>query len=221
MMSARRSLTLGLLVLFPVGWVAVASCSNDSKPPAAAEIDSGTPPGSDGSTKTDGAPGNDGGPTTDATTNDGGDSGGGDGATGCNASAAAGPVLNETALAGLPPTAMGGQIFPGEYWLTERDFYPEATDPPDAGSARANIVAQSSYFLGATSIDIVEGEGPLGATTVVTTNRSGTYKLGSATELTINQSCPGAMRVNVPFTVSGDELWLFPTRDRRDVYTIQ
>ena len=50
--------------------------------------------------------------------------------------------------------------------------------------------------MGATSIDIVEGEGPLGATTVVTTNRSGTYKLGSATELTINQSCPGAMRVN-------------------------
>jgi hypothetical protein len=223
MISAWRSLPLGLLVLCPVGWLATASCGDGSKPPVASGADTGTT-APDGATVTDGnADGSgDGSVARDATTDDGA---GGDGATGaCGTQVATGPVLNETVVAGLPAAAAGGQIFPGEYWLTERDFYPEATDPPDAGSARAAIVVQSSYFLGASpgaSIEIVEGEAPLGATTVVTARRSGTYKIGSATELTIDGTCPAAERVNVPFTVSGDELWLFPTRDRRDVYTLQ
>jgi hypothetical protein len=203
----------------PLAWLVISSCgSGNARPPPIGAGDTGTLPGSDGSTAPDGAPLGDG-SGGDGTTRDGA---GGDGAAGtCNALAAAGPVLTETVVAGLPPAAVGGQIFPGEYWLTERDFYPDATDPPDAGSARANIVVQSSYFLGATSFDLVEGQGPLGATTVVAGSTSGTYKIGSATVFTIDQTCPGAERTNVPFTVSGDQLWVFPSRDRRDVYSIQ
>jgi hypothetical protein len=228
MTSFRRGLTLGALVVCPLAWLVISSCGNGAKPPLIGAVDTGTLPPSDGATGPDGAPLQDGGGSDGATKDGaggdgaGGDGAGGDGAPGnCNALAAAGPILNETVVAGPQPTPAGGQIFPGEYWLTERDFYPEATDPPDAGSSRANIVVQSSYFLGATSIDIVEGQGPLGATSVVTAPTSGTYKIGSATVFSIDQTCPGAERTNLPFTVSGDELWVFPSRDRRDVYTSQ
>ncbi len=231
MLSFRRGLTLGTFILGPLAWLLVTSCGDGSRPPPATEVD-GTAPVPDVATDKDSATGTDGG-AKDATTKDAdagdalgtpdaADGASGDGEAGpCKALDAGGPVLPETVVAGFPPAALGGQLFPGEYWLTERDFYPAATDPPDAGSSRANIVVQSSYFFGATTLDIVEGQGPLGATTVVTSSRSGTYKLGSATQVTIDEACPGTTQRNVPFTVSGDELWLFPTQDRRDVYTQQ
>jgi hypothetical protein len=131
----------------------------------------------------------------------------------CNALALDGPDVPETLVAGAPPGAVGGAIAVGTYFLTERDLY---------ASAGAGTVTKRTLLIAATTFDSAEtvsAGADAGAATEDTADS--TYAVFDSV-LSFTAVCPTPGSVtNLGFSVVGNELWIFPSPERRDVYTHQ
>jgi hypothetical protein len=137
-----------------------------------------------------------------------------DGATAtCNAFTADGPLVGQTALSGSQPTAMGGHIYSGTYWLTERDTY---------GGAPDGVFVQRTLVVGDTTIGEVGGESAGDAGMPAWTTTTSSYEVLDLIVLSATESCPGPPHVtNVQFTAVSGQLMLYPTADTAEVYTLQ
>jgi len=170
--------------------------------------DTGSGPGSDG--------GSDLGPdgTSDAGSDDASEGASPDGSAGaCNGNTADGPLVEQTVLSGSQPAAMGGHIYSGTYWLTERDTY---------GGTPDGLFVQRSLVIDATTVNVVGGDTTSDAGMPVWTTTTSTYEVLDLIVLSTTESCPGPPHVtNVQFTAAGGQLTLYPTSDTAEVYTLQ
>jgi hypothetical protein len=131
----------------------------------------------------------------------------------CNAYSADGPLVEQTALSGSQPAAMGGTIYSGTYWLTERDTY---------GGTPDGLFVQRSLYIDATTINVVGGDTTDDAGMPALTTTTSSYEVLDLIVLSMTESCPGPMHVtNVQFTAVGGQLTLYPTSDTAEVYTLQ
>jgi hypothetical protein len=190
---------------------AFLACGSDSHPPASGGVEAGPPPPrSDGSAPDDVALPNDG-ATPDAP--------GEDAAPPpiCN-QAALGAAVGETAVAGSPPTPVGGTIAPGTYRLSARNFYPDFGDP---GAVPAKDLVKRTIVVAGTKMDLADSVSDADGGAVTTSTATSTFTINDLV-LTRMDTCPAAGSVrNVSFSVVGDELWLFPATDKSEVYTKQ
>jgi hypothetical protein len=158
----------------------------------------------DGSSSADGA--TDGAATGDAAT--------GDAAVACT-TLTPGPVVAETIMGGLRPGSAGGTLVPGTYKLTERDFYTPSADGPPGG----DTVQGALVIVDGTKLSLVHVQNAAGLTTTIGGDFS--YVV-AGTVISETQTCPNTNELtNMPFTVSGTDLWLFPTGGTREIYTRQ
>jgi hypothetical protein len=178
--------------------------------------DGGPSPGSEGGS----SPGFDGAPDVGA---DGASGAGSDDASdgaspdvsagACNGDTADGPLVEQTVLSGSQPAAMGGHIYSGTYWLTERDTY---------GGTPDGLFVQRSLVIDATTVNLVGGDTTSDAGMPVWATTTSTYEVLDLIVLSTTESCPGPAHVtNVQFTAAGGQLTLYPTSDTAEVYTLQ
>jgi hypothetical protein len=182
--------------------------------------ESGVSPGSEGGSGSGSGgsgPGSEGGSSPGS--DDAGDLGDDDAADGagaggaCNALTADGPLVGQTVLSGSQPDAMGGHVYSGTYWLTERDTF---------GGTPDGLFVQRSLVIDDTTINTVGGESMSDAGMPAWTTAAATYEVLDLIVLSETQSCPGpSHRVNVQFTAVGGQLTLYPTMDTAEVYTLQ
>jgi hypothetical protein len=166
----------------------------------------GSGPGSDGS-----SPGSDSGPGLGA--DDASDGATSDVAGACNAFSADGPLVAQTMLAGSQPNAMGGHVYSGTYWLTERDTY---------GGTPDKLFVQRSLVIDATTVNVVGGDTASDAGMPAWTTTTSSYQVLDVVVLTLTESCPGPPHVtNLQFTAVGGQLTLYPTMDTAEVYALQ
>ena len=108
---------------------------------------------------------------------------------------------------------MGGQIFKGTYWLTERDTY---------GGTPDGLLVQRTLVIGDTTIDVVEGQTMDDASAPAFVTTTSSYQVLDTIVLSTDETCPGPSHTtNVLFTANGGQLTLFPTMDTAEVYTLQ
>ena len=182
--------------------------------------------GSSGGTRSDGSgPGPEGGSGPGSDSGSSADSGPGlgsddapdgatpDGASACNAYSADGPLVAQTMLAGSQPVAMGGHIFSGTYWLTERDTY---------GGTPDDLFVQRSLIIDTTTVNAVGGSTASDAGMPPWTTTTSSYQVLDLVVFSTTESCPGPPHVtNVQFTAASGQLTLYPTMDTAEVYTLQ
>lgn len=167
----------------------------------------GLGPGSDSGS----SPGSDGGPGLGS--DDASRGATSDGAGACNAFSAAGPLVAQTMLAGSQPVAMGGHIFSGKYWLTERDTY---------GGTPDDLFVQRSLIIDTTTVNAVGGDTASDAGMPPWTTTTSSYQVLDLVVFSTTESCPGPPHVtNVQFTAASGQLTLYPTMDTAEVYTLQ
>ncbi len=131
----------------------------------------------------------------------------------CNALSADGPLVGQTVLGGSQPDAMGGHVYSGTYWLTERDTF---------GGTPDGLFVQRSLVIDDTTVNAVGGETMSDAGVPASTTTAATYEVLDLIVLSETQSCPGPSHVvNVQFTAVGGQLTLYPTMDTAEVYTLQ
>ena len=178
------------------------SIGNTSSSSSSSGSSSGTS-GSSGSSGDGASPG-------DAHTDSSGDGGGSSGCTPLTT----GGLLPTTVVAGTWPAATGGAIPIGTFALNERDYYSASGDGFDGDTVSGTIVVSSATAM---SILHTEVAGDGGAPPV-TSGGDFTYAT-SGTQLTETSTCPTAGDVvNVKYTVSGTDLWLFPAQGVVEIY---
>jgi hypothetical protein len=121
------------------------------------------------------------------------------------------PVTEEARSGLTTPKAVGGAIPPGTYLLIERDFFPDAAD--EGASLDTSAVASSIVFDGTTmkTITGTDGAAPQMA--------AATYAVFD-TVLSSTESCPTPKETtNRFFSVQDGQVWVFPDRARRWVYS--
>lgn len=226
------------MVLSTAVGTVTTGCSNDSNQPALLQDQLGLPDSSAGATTSDASaetlpdggsnPVSEGGPglgsdgesdvgadtPTSVGSDDASEGAAPDGAVGaCNAYSADGPLVEQTVLSGSQPAAMGGTIYSGTYWLTERDTY---------GGTPDDLFVQRSLIIDATTVNVVGGDTTSDAGMPLLTTTTSSYQVLDLIVLSTTESCPGPMHVtNVQFTAVGGQLTLYPTSDTAEVYTLQ
>jgi hypothetical protein len=138
----------------------------------------------------------------------------------CNNVVPMGPEVAVTLLTTSRPDGTGGTIGSGTYWLTELDLY--GADP-DASSTAATPVVRRTLVVDATMMTVMFAEASAtddgGVASVDSSNSS--YAIYNNI-VSLSGTCPASGAANnVPFTVQGSQLWLFPTPSNREVYTLQ
>jgi hypothetical protein len=124
-----------------------------------------------------------------------------------------GNLLGTTVLAGAWPTPTGGAIPLGTFALNERDYYSGSGDGFDGHSVSGTILVAS-----ATSMSVLHTEVAGDGGAPVTTGGDFTYTT-SGDVVTQVSTCPSSGQVtNVKYTVSGTDLWLFPTQGVVEIY---
>ena len=206
-------MTPGLAVLgAAITTTAIWACSDDH-PGAASPAAGGANPPTYASTPGDAAADANGDGATDA----------GDVAAACVVAVSATDPVPITIMPGATrPEPTGGSIGLGRFKLTERNFYPDPSEP-DAGAGEVeNLkVARSYSFLANDSFEAAEIT-QAGSDPAVTTSSSGTF---TAIDMIFSaeQTCPFPTLTNARFSVNGgqapgQELWLFPREKYREVY---
>jgi hypothetical protein len=130
---------------------------------------------------------------------------------GCNDLTLKAVPVKEVARNGNRPAAVGGDIPAGTYLLIERDFFPDSAD--EGAALDASAVASSIVFDGTTmkSITGTDGAAPEMA--------ASTYTVFD-TILSSTESCPTPRETtNRFFSVQNGQIWIFPDRTRRWVYS--
>jgi|GEM_PF-4942078 len=212
---SHRSHRLGLLVapvlLVAAGACAVA-CSDDDRPGNGSSSGTVTPFDGGGSS-------NDGAAPDAATITPRPDL--------CEGLELAGATIEELQLPGEAPPALGGEVAPGTYDLTELYAYAGDANPSDAGSegeppatrltgnaARATVVV-SRFEMRVIEARGTSQDGGLGAPTT----RAVLYRV-DGTDLVATAVCPTtALPVRIPFSTAGGGLALFRDATHREVYT--
>jgi hypothetical protein len=116
-------------------------------------------------------------------------------------------------VAGSQPVAMGGHIFSGTYWLTERDTY---------GGTPDGLFVQRSLIIDTTTVNAVGGSTASDAGMPALTTTTSSYQVLDLVVFSTTESCPGPPHVtNVQFTAANGQLTLYPTMDTAEVYTLQ
>ena len=131
----------------------------------------------------------------------------------CNAIVPDGPLVAQTVLNVTQPDAMGGHIFSGTYWLTERDTY---------GGTPDGLFVQRSLVIDAVNINVAGGQtaDEAGAPVIETTTSS--YQIDDSVVFSTDESCPGPPHtVNTLYTADGGQLTLYPDQDTAEIYTLQ
>jgi hypothetical protein len=135
----------------------------------------------------------------------------------CNGLVPGGPSVGETVATSAQPTAAGGTIAPGTYWLTEIDLYnvdPEA-GPPTAQPVRRTFVFDATAMTVQFAEAVASADGGTGAVDTSTSS----YTISNQV-LSLSETCPAQGSAgNVLFTYQGGQLSLFPTSDRTEIYT--
>lgn len=210
-LGARSSVVLLALAAL-LSW----ACSGDPRPAAtdgASTSSSGGGPNGPPGTPTD-AGGDDAGVGRDA----GPDAGEEAGAPPiCNQVELGGAGVTETSTPGDPPMPTGGTIPTGTYELTARTFYPDVADLDATPSA--DPVQRTLVIIDADTLEISEELTETAGEAPVTRTASAKYSIvGVVLSKTATCPAPGAVD-NVAFSVVGDDLWLFPATEKREVYT--
>jgi hypothetical protein len=117
-------------------------------------------------------------------------------------------VISETQMDVAYPTAVGGTVVDGTYDLVRFEVYPSAT-------ADAHTRARRLIFAGDTAVFIQVDDGTpepiLGATFATT-----------GAEITFTVTCPSETAMTLPYSVVGEEFWLFdPSEPNIQVYNRQ
>jgi hypothetical protein len=139
----------------------------------------------------------------------------------CNTVVPMGPQVAETLLTTGVPSATGGTIATGTYWLTELDLYGAG---PDASSATATRPpTQRTLVVDTTMMTVMFAEAVSADDGgVASTDSSSSSYAISDTIVSLSETCPASGSANnIHFTVQGSELWLFPTSSQREVYSLQ
>jgi len=137
----------------------------------------------------------------------------------CNTIPLGGGAVAEVAATGAPPVPTGGVIPAGTYVLATRELF---TEMADVGAAPSTSLVKRTIVVGPQTIELAESvtvSDPDGGAPVETTsNASESFALFDVV-LSRSQACPakGSIR-NVSYSVSGSELWLFPSPERREIY---
>jgi hypothetical protein len=133
--------------------------------------------------------------------------------TGCNGIVPAGPQVSETVADGSAPSAVGGSIALGTYFLTEIDLY----GPPPTG-----LVVQRTLVVDATRMNFAEvlGSSPSDGGDPAD-DSTWTYTIADAV-LGMAEYCPtnGASQ-NVFFSAQGNTLTLLVSTSKAEIYTLQ
>jgi hypothetical protein len=117
-------------------------------------------------------------------------------------------TVSETQVNTAYPSAAGGTIADGTYDLVRFEVYAPAT-------ADDHVRARRFVISGDTIVSIEVDDG------VADPIQGGTFTT-SGTNISFAISCPQEGAVTLPYTVSGDELWLFdPSEPNVQVYALQ
>lgn len=131
--------------------------------------------------------------------------------SGCNGIVPAGPLVSETAATGSEPAATGGTIPTGTYFLTEIDLY---------GAPMTGQVVQRTLVVDATKMQFAEAIG--GPADADTPDDSTSTYVVYGNVVSLGEYCPtNGAADNVFFSVQGNQLTLFVTPTKGDVYTLQ
>jgi hypothetical protein len=128
-----------------------------------------------------------------------------------------GPTVREMALAEAEPTALGGVIQPGKYWLTRVDVFTGA-----GGSTRAgDETAQVTMIIGNGTLRMAEAEGYFGAGFFDEEWKLRTFRTEGSQLITTTACGTARNTLQRGYSVVGDELHVFPGAGRREIYTRQ
>jgi hypothetical protein len=139
----------------------------------------------------------------------------------CNNVVPMGPEVAVTLLTTSRPDGSGGTIATGTYWLTELDLY--GADPDAAAAEATPPVVRRTLVVDATMMTVMFAEAVSGADGGAPSNDSSNSSYAIyGNVVSLSATCPAVGSANnIPFTVMGSQLFLFPTASQREVYTLQ